>query len=276
MDPKSESQRLVGLGWTSNTRSFHPLYRWGSWSQKGELETSGLKKSGIPTSFLHNPKPRLAPVWAGVTGPTCLPGDEWQSGRNLLRVMPCPKDRRAAASSSFLHTRGSSLGSRRSLPTSQPLLTPNVLPPTPSHPTQPPFRVLPGGNAEGKLNLSLATHPQPWHLFSSFFSTCSSHAGSLLSSSSLPGCRLQTRSMALSWESLLLLFLIPPQVGCPCLKYQNLLWCPYPLLPEPSVHTCSVAFLILQCNCGLTRWSPLLDCKHPKHGAFHFLCTLRI
>lgn len=72
------------------------------------------------------------------------------------------------------------------------------VPPNTKPPAQPPFRVLPGGNAEGKLNLSLATHPQPWHLCFSFFSTCSSHVGTLLSNSSFPGRRLLTRSMALS------------------------------------------------------------------------------
>lgn len=86
----------------------HPVYRCGAWIPEGKLEKSGLKKYGNPNFFSPQSQLHLAPVQAGVTGPTCLHEDGGWSVRNLLRVTLCPTDRRAMTSSSFLITQSSS------------------------------------------------------------------------------------------------------------------------------------------------------------------------
>lgn len=90
-----------------------------------------IKKIGYPNLLPPQPQTSFGSSLGRSYRPYLPPWGR-MTGRNLLRVIPCPKDRRAVASSSFRHTRGSSRLQAKP-PSSQPLLTPDVFPPTPSH-----------------------------------------------------------------------------------------------------------------------------------------------
>lgn len=79
-----------------------------SLNSKRETGKIWIETIGNPNFFSPQPQLHLAPVQAGVTGPTCFHEDGGRSVRNLLRVTPCPTDTRAMISSSFLITQSSS------------------------------------------------------------------------------------------------------------------------------------------------------------------------
>lgn len=135
--------------------------------------------------------------------------------RNLLRAMPCPKDRKAMVSNSFLHI-DAPLGSNGDFSNPQSSLTADVLPSEASQLAQSPFRALPGNTERANC---LQSPPQaPWHLSFSFSNTSSFPSGSCLCSPLFLWCCSQACSLG-HFGAFTLPFLPPPQATCLCLKF---------------------------------------------------------
>lgn len=115
-DPKSESQRLLGLEWTSNTWSFTHV------TDEELNSTRGTGKIWFKKNLGSQPPSSTTPAsfvssLGSCSGPF-LPLWGQRMGRDLLRVTPGPGAGRATASSPCLHVASPDLG--RCFPSTRP------------------------------------------------------------------------------------------------------------------------------------------------------------